>query len=45
MERVTLAGGIIQLAAPHFYTAPQTIQDVMDTVVMRTLQLLYSSPT
>jgi 4-hydroxy-3-polyprenylbenzoate decarboxylase len=40
MERVTLAGGIIQIAAPHFYTAPQTIQDVIDTVVERTLQLL-----
>ena len=40
MERVTQAGGIIQIAAPHFYTTPQTIQDVIDTVVERTLQLL-----
>jgi len=40
MERVSLAGGIIQIAAPHFYTAPQTIQDVVDTVVHRTMQLL-----
>jgi 4-hydroxy-3-polyprenylbenzoate decarboxylase len=40
MERVTLAGGIIQIAAPHFYQAPQTIQDVIDTVVLRTIQLL-----
>lgn len=40
MERVTLAGGIIQIAAPHFYTAPQTIQDVIDTVLERTIQLL-----
>ena len=40
MERVTLAGGIIQIAAPHFYTAPQTIQDVVDTVAERTIQLL-----
>ncbi|MDR0326802.1 MAG: UbiX family flavin prenyltransferase [Planctomycetaceae bacterium] len=40
MERVTLAGGIIQIAAPHFYTAPQTIQDVVDTVVERTVRLL-----
>jgi len=40
MERVTLAGGIIQCAAPHFYSAPQTIQDVVDTVVHRTMQLL-----
>jgi 4-hydroxy-3-polyprenylbenzoate decarboxylase len=43
MERVTFAGGIIQIAAPHFYTAPQTIQDVVDTVVNRTVQLLKNS--
>jgi len=40
MERITLAGGIIQMAVPHFYTAPQTIQEVIDTVLERTLQLL-----
>ena len=40
MECVTLAGGIIQVAAPHFYTAPQTVQEVVDTVVERTMQLL-----
>jgi 3-polyprenyl-4-hydroxybenzoate decarboxylase len=40
MERVTLAGGIIQVAAPHFYTSPQTIQDVIDSVVERTMLLL-----
>ena len=40
MERVTLAGGIIQVAAPHFYTAPQTVHEVIDTVVERTIQLL-----
>ena len=40
MERVTRAGGIIQIAAPHFYTSPQTIQDVIDTVVERTMRLL-----
>ena len=40
MEQVTLAGGIIQIAAPHFYTAPQTIQDIIDTVIKRTVQLL-----
>ncbi|MCL2709502.1 MAG: UbiX family flavin prenyltransferase [Planctomycetaceae bacterium] len=40
MERVTLAGGIIQIAAPHFYTAPQTVQEVVDTVLERTLRLL-----
>ena len=45
MERVAQAGGIIQIAAPHFYTAPQTIQNVMDTVVERTLQLLGVCPS
>ena len=40
MERVTLAGGIIQVAAPHFYNTPKTIQDVVDTVLERTMQLL-----
>ena len=52
MERVTLAGGIIQPAVPHFYVvarlgdagthdmAPQTVQEMIDTVVERTLQLL-----
>jgi 4-hydroxy-3-polyprenylbenzoate decarboxylase len=40
MERITLAGGLIQIAAPHFYAAPQTIQDVLDSVVKRTVQLL-----
>jgi 4-hydroxy-3-polyprenylbenzoate decarboxylase len=40
MERVTLAGGIIQLAAPHFYTAPKSIDDLIDSVVSRTLDLL-----
>ena len=40
MERVTLAGGIIQIAAPHFYTSPQTIEEVIDTVIERTLQFV-----
>ena len=40
MERITLAGGIIQIASPHFYTAPQTIQEAVATVTERTLQLL-----
>jgi 4-hydroxy-3-polyprenylbenzoate decarboxylase len=40
MERVTLAGGIIQIASPHFYTAPQTVADLVDSVVARTLDLL-----
>jgi 4-hydroxy-3-polyprenylbenzoate decarboxylase len=40
MEHITLAGGIIQPAIPHFYTSPQTVQEVIDTVVERTLSLL-----
>ncbi|MDR3182755.1 MAG: UbiX family flavin prenyltransferase [Planctomycetaceae bacterium] len=40
MERVTLAGGIVQTASPHFYTNPQTLDDLIDTVVSRTLQLI-----
>jgi 4-hydroxy-3-polyprenylbenzoate decarboxylase len=40
MERITLAGGIIQTASPHFYTAPQTIDDLIDSVVARTLDLI-----
>ena len=52
MERITLAGGIIQPAVPHFYsvaglgnagehrTAPQTMREMIDTVVERTLRLL-----
>ena len=40
MERISQAGGIIQIAVPHFYSAPQTIQDVVDTVLERTMQLL-----
>jgi 4-hydroxy-3-polyprenylbenzoate decarboxylase len=39
METVTLAGGIVQVASPHFYTHPQTVEDLVDTVVSRTLQL------
>jgi 4-hydroxy-3-polyprenylbenzoate decarboxylase len=40
MERVTLSGGIVQIADPHFYSSPQTVQDVVDTVVERTMLLL-----
>ncbi|GHT42847.1 aromatic acid decarboxylase [Planctomycetales bacterium] len=42
MERVTLAGGIVQIAAPHFYHQPKTVDDLVDTVIDRTLQLLDS---
>ena len=45
MERITLAGGIIQIATPHFYTAPQTVQEVVDTVIERTMQLLSEPQT
>ncbi|MCL2004748.1 MAG: UbiX family flavin prenyltransferase [Planctomycetaceae bacterium] len=45
MERITLAGGIIQVAVPHFYTAPQTLQDMVDTVLTRTVQLLDGNAT
>ncbi|MDR0522639.1 MAG: UbiX family flavin prenyltransferase [Planctomycetaceae bacterium] len=41
MERVTLAGGIVQIAAPHFYQSPQTVQELADTVITRTMQLLF----
>ena len=40
MQQITLSGGIIQIASPQFYTAPQTVLDVIDTVVERTLLLL-----
>ncbi len=39
METVTLAGGIICPAAPSFYSRPQTIEAVADTVVDRVLDL------
>ena len=40
MERITRAGGIIQPAVPHFYAEPQTVGDLIDSVVRRTLDLL-----
>lgn len=39
METVTLAGGIICPATPSFYSRPQTIEAVADTVVDRVLDL------
>jgi 4-hydroxy-3-polyprenylbenzoate decarboxylase len=39
METVTLAGGIICPATPSFYSRPQTIDDVVATVVDRVLDL------
>lgn len=39
METVTLAGGIICPATPSFYSKPQTLEAVADTVVDRVLDL------
>ncbi len=39
METLTLAGGIICPATPSFYSRPQTIEEVADTVVDRVLDL------
>lgn len=39
METVTLAGGIICPATPSFYSKPQTIDEIANTVVDRVLDL------
>jgi 4-hydroxy-3-polyprenylbenzoate decarboxylase len=39
MATVTEAGGIICPATPSFYSKPQTLEDVADTVIHRVLQL------
>ena len=39
MTTVTEAGGIICPATPSFYSRPQTIEEVADTVIQRVLQL------
>ena len=39
METITLAGGIICPATPSFYSRPQTIDEVISTVVDRVLDL------
>ncbi len=39
MTAVTEAGGIICPATPSFYSKPQTIEEAVDTVVQRVLQL------
>lgn len=39
METITLAGGIICPATPSFYSKPQTIEAVAETVVDRVLDL------
>jgi len=40
MRTVTLAGGIIVPAMPSFYSRPQTLEQLADTVVHRVLDLL-----
>jgi len=39
MEKITLAGGIICPATPSFYSVPKTIEELVDTVVDRVLDL------
>lgn len=39
MEKITLAGGIICPATPSFYSVPKTIEEIVDTVVDRVLDL------
>lgn len=46
MRLVTTAGGIVCPATPSFYSQPRSIDDVVDTVVFRALDLLdLPSPT
>ena len=40
METLTLAGAVVCPACPSFYSKPQTIEDAVDTVVFRILDLL-----
>lgn len=40
MELITLAGGIICPASPSFYSNPQDIHDVCDTIVNRIIDLI-----
>ena len=40
MRLVTAAGGIVCPATPSFYSQPKSIDDVVDTVVFRALDLL-----
>jgi flavin prenyltransferase len=39
MEAITLAGGIICPATPSFYSRPATVEEVIDTVVDRVIDL------
>ncbi|MCR4799989.1 MAG: 3-octaprenyl-4-hydroxybenzoate carboxy-lyase, partial [Bacteroidales bacterium] len=40
MELITLAGGIICPANPSFYSHPQTVEDVCNTVIDRIIDLV-----
>lgn len=40
MERLLLAGGVIVPASPHFYSKPQTVEDLVDTVAAKILSQL-----
>lgn len=40
MESVTLAGGIICPASPSFYNNPQTIEEAVQTIVSRVIDLM-----
>lgn len=40
MELVSLAGGIILPASPSFYLKPKTIQDLVNSVIFRIIDLL-----
>jgi 4-hydroxy-3-polyprenylbenzoate decarboxylase len=39
MESVTLAGGIVCPASPSYYSLPQTIEALADTIVDRVIDL------
>lgn len=41
MEKITLAGGVILPPSPSFYSSPNTIEDLVDTVVARILDHLH----
>jgi 4-hydroxy-3-polyprenylbenzoate decarboxylase len=40
MEAITLSGGIIAPANPGFYLLPETIDDIVDFIVAKCLDLL-----
>jgi 4-hydroxy-3-polyprenylbenzoate decarboxylase len=40
MKRVTLAGAVVIPASPQFYSKPQSIEELVDTVVAKILKHL-----